>query len=89
MPGKHHPTMGGKHDPTIDTVRAFIDSDDGVMNNPVIIYNRSVLMPVRAFIDSDHTYPVFRSDGTTIVLMPVRAFIDSDRQFHRPHHMHP
>ena len=23
MPGKHHPTMGGKHDPTIDTLLAL------------------------------------------------------------------
>ena len=38
---------------------------------------KSVLMPLRAFIDSDFQKEV-QDDGYDCVLMPLRAFIDSD-----------
>ena len=41
-----------------------------------------VLMPVRAFIDSDSIIDQNGVDWTQDVLMPVRAFIDSDRSWH-------
>ena len=38
-----------------------------------------VLMPVRAFIDSDSLKAIFANGSAMRVLMPVRAFIDSDK----------
>ena len=37
-----------------------------------------VLMPLRAFIDSDYYTHLNQFGERTVVLMPLRAFIDSD-----------
>ena len=40
----------------------------------------SVLMPLRAFIDSETPLPAAMASGDSPVLMPLRAFIDSEFQ---------